>query len=75
MGFYQDLPAGQVSFSEDGSLLAVVFGSKITLWEPEICLLKRSLTQSVSSEEIRLDIFICFRVEIKNICFWLKNES
>ena len=53
VGYYQDLAASKVSFSEDGSLLAVVFGSCITLWEPETCLLKRTLVLNMSKEEIR----------------------
>ena len=53
VGYYQDLPASKISFSEDGSLLAVVFDSKITLWEPEICLLKRTLIHSMNTAKIR----------------------
>ena len=53
VGYYQDVPASKVSFSEDGSLLAVVFGSRITLWEPETCLLKRTLVLNMSKEDIR----------------------
>ena len=35
VGFYRQKPCGDVAFSEDGSVLAVVFKDVITLWDPE----------------------------------------
>jgi len=35
VGFYRQKPAGDVAFSEDGSVLAVAFKDVITLWDPD----------------------------------------
>jgi NET1-associated nuclear protein 1 (U3 small nucleolar RNA-associated protein 17) len=45
VGFFRSLPAGDISFSADGSLLAVTFGPTLTVWVPETNLLKCSLTE------------------------------
>lgn len=45
VGFFRSLPAGDVSFSADGSLLAVTFGPTLTVWVPETNQLKCSLTE------------------------------
>lgn len=52
VGFFRSLPAGDVSFSGDGSLLAVTFGPTLTVWVPETNLLKRSLTEVHSKENL-----------------------
>ncbi|XP_069683922.1 WD repeat-containing protein 75 [Periplaneta americana] len=44
VGFFRNLPCGDLSFSSDGSLLAVTFGPTLTLWVPETNQLKCSLT-------------------------------
>ena len=53
MGFYRSLPVGDLSFSMDGSLLAIAFSSTLTVWEPETNELKCSLTPPRSEEYIR----------------------
>jgi hypothetical protein len=45
VGFFRSLPAGDTSFSADGSLLAVTFGPTLTVWIPETGHLKCSLTE------------------------------
>lgn len=46
VGDYRNLPTTGASFSMDGSLLAIGFNSTLTLWMPETCELKSSLTHS-----------------------------
>ncbi|XP_071651739.1 WD repeat-containing protein 75 isoform X1 [Temnothorax longispinosus] len=46
VGDYRNLAATDAGFSVDGSLLAVGFNSTLTLWMPETCELKSSLTHS-----------------------------
>ena len=53
VGFYRNLPAGKAAFSDDGSLLAVVFGSCITLWDPENNQLKETLVNTVFQTDIK----------------------
>jgi len=53
VGFYRNLPAGIAAFSDDGSLLAVVFGSCITLWDPENNQLKETLVNTVFQADIK----------------------
>ncbi|XP_052809622.1 WD repeat-containing protein 75-like [Mya arenaria] len=57
VGFYRDFEAGSAEFSDDGSLLAVVFESCITLWEPETNLLKHTLINNVFSDPVREVLF------------------
>jgi len=45
VGFFRNLPLGDISFSADGSLLAVTFGPTLTIWVPETNQLKCSLTE------------------------------
>lgn len=45
VGFFRNLPAGDISFSADGSLMAVTFGPTLTVWVPETNQLKCSLTE------------------------------
>lgn len=44
VGFYHDITAGKARFSEDGSVLAVAFGSSLTLWDPETNVMKAVLS-------------------------------
>ncbi|XP_052259102.1 WD repeat-containing protein 75-like isoform X2 [Dreissena polymorpha] len=57
VGFYRDLAAGSVEFSDDGSLLAVVFGPCITLWEPDNNLLRHTLVSNTSSHCVKHVMF------------------
>jgi len=50
---YRDLPAGDVTFSSDGSILGVAFGPCLTLWDPEECELKSSLSHPSERSRIR----------------------
>ncbi|XP_012060006.1 PREDICTED: WD repeat-containing protein 75 [Atta cephalotes] len=52
VGDYRNLAATDAGFSVDGSLLAVGFNSTLTLWLPETCELKSSLTHSQYNEPI-----------------------
>jgi NET1-associated nuclear protein 1 (U3 small nucleolar RNA-associated protein 17) len=60
VGFFRSLPAGDVSFSADGSLLAVAFGPTLTVWVPETNLLKCSLTEVHSKNNIRYVVKVLF---------------
>jgi len=60
VGFFRSLPAGDVSFSGDGSLLAVTFGPTLTVWVPETNLLKCSLTEAHSNENLRYVVKVLF---------------
>ncbi|XP_053374585.1 WD repeat-containing protein 75-like [Mercenaria mercenaria] len=57
VGFYRNLPAGEVAFSEDGSLLAVLFGSCITLWNPENNLFKETFQNTMYQDPVRHVMF------------------
>ncbi|KAK3085404.1 hypothetical protein FSP39_002835 [Pinctada imbricata] len=52
VGYYRDREGGVASFTEDGSLLAVVFGSVITLWNPDNNILRRTLSASPEASNI-----------------------
>ena len=52
MGFYHGLPASKVAFSDDGSLLIVAFGTKLTLWDPDTNALQKVLGHN-DGKEIR----------------------
>jgi hypothetical protein len=60
VGFFRSLPAGDVSFSADGSLLAVTFGATLTVWVPETNLLKCSLTEVHPINNLRYDVKVLF---------------
>ncbi|KAK2582531.1 hypothetical protein KPH14_004825 [Odynerus spinipes] len=51
-GDYHDLPATDAAFSVDGSLLGIGFDSTLSIWEPDMCTLKCSLTHSQYSHTI-----------------------
>lgn len=57
MGYYRDLCPGDVSFSEDGSILAVAFNHVTTLWTPDSTMLKATLFQPKSQNNIQQLIF------------------
>lgn len=40
---YADMPCRGLSFSVDGSLMAIGFGPNLTIWSPDICQLESSL--------------------------------
>ncbi|XP_033761467.1 WD repeat-containing protein 75-like [Pecten maximus] len=44
VGFYHDKPAGVCSFTADGSLLGVAFGTSVTLWDPDNNVLRETLS-------------------------------
>lgn len=46
IGYYKGFPSNSLSFSSDGSVLAVAFGSCLTLWLPDSCHMKTSLVHS-----------------------------
>lgn len=52
VGYYHDLNCKGLSFSADGSLLAVGFKNILTTWLPDTCHLKCSLSHPVCKEEI-----------------------
>ncbi|XP_008190612.1 WD repeat-containing protein 75 [Tribolium castaneum] len=52
VGFYHDLDCKSLSFSIDGSLLAVSFNNIVTTWQPDSCNLKCALVHSGHKEEI-----------------------
>jgi hypothetical protein len=53
VGFFRNLPARDISFSADGSLMAVTFGPTLTVWVPETNQLKCSLTDVHSQTNLR----------------------
>ena len=56
VGFYRQKPAGDVAFSEDGSVLAVAFKDVVTLWDPEYNMMHRDVISLASSDvTIRYD--------------------
>ncbi|XP_046846003.1 WD repeat-containing protein 75-like [Xenia sp. Carnegie-2017] len=52
VGYFRDEPVSDAAFSSDGSLLAVVYGKVITLWDPYINEQKKTLC-SPFAENIR----------------------
>lgn len=53
VGFYKDALPSSITFSADGSLLAVSFSVTITLWEPDTNVLKKTLCHMLSNQPIR----------------------
>ena len=53
VGFYRNQPAGKADFSEDGSVLAVIFGSVVTLWDPETNALRTTLSHGADRSNVR----------------------
>jgi NET1-associated nuclear protein 1 (U3 small nucleolar RNA-associated protein 17) len=51
-GTYRGLPSGPLSFSSDGSLLAVAFKQILTIWDADNHALKLSLCHSKLKEDI-----------------------
>ncbi|KAI9013838.1 quinon protein alcohol dehydrogenase-like superfamily [Phycomyces nitens] len=52
VGVYRDSPATAAAFSDDGSILAVAFGSMLTLWDPYENTLQGILAQPSDQESI-----------------------
>lgn len=50
--YYHDLPALGVSFSEDGSLVAVTFGRAVTVWNCSACVLQTTLSCPFNEEQV-----------------------
>jgi len=50
VGFYRQKPAGDIAFSEDGSVLAVAFKDVITLWDPEYNSMHQDVVSLASSD-------------------------
>ncbi|KAJ8024525.1 WD repeat-containing protein 75 [Holothuria leucospilota] len=53
VGFYKNMIPSGVTFSSDGSLLGVSFNNTITLWEPEMNVLRKTLCHTLSNQPIR----------------------
>ncbi|XP_063615170.1 WD repeat-containing protein 75-like [Penaeus indicus] len=53
VGFYRHLPATAVNVSHDGSLIAAGFANILTLWLPQSCHLKGTLSQPYLKEHIK----------------------
>ncbi|KAK7474309.1 hypothetical protein BaRGS_00034444 [Batillaria attramentaria] len=53
VGFFRDHPAGKARFSEDGSVLAVVFGTSLTLWDPDTNVMKATLSDPTDRTHIK----------------------
>ncbi|KAG0711655.1 WD repeat-containing protein 75 [Chionoecetes opilio] len=53
VGFYRHLPATAVRISPDGSLLAAGFDSILTIWIPQSCQLKGTLSQPYLTEPLQ----------------------
>lgn len=51
---YRHLPCFAVDFSKDSSLVAVSFGSILTIWETDSCALKCSLSSPSSKEALKV---------------------
>ncbi|XP_075924225.1 WD repeat-containing protein 75 [Petromyzon marinus] len=60
VGSFRKLPATTCCFSEDGSVLAVAFGSVVTLWEPECWEMRATFCQPPGG--------------IRQLCFGNKNS-
>ncbi|XP_046550835.1 LOW QUALITY PROTEIN: WD repeat-containing protein 75-like [Haliotis rubra] len=57
VGFYREMDTGATAFAEDGSLLAVVFESTITLWDPDTNVLRTTFSSSFDKKNIRQVLF------------------
>ncbi|XP_048245005.1 WD repeat-containing protein 75-like [Haliotis rufescens] len=57
VGFYREMDTGATAFAEDGSLLAVVFGSTITLWDPDTNVLRTTFSSSFDKKNVRQVLF------------------
>ncbi|XP_062598774.1 WD repeat-containing protein 75-like [Saccostrea cucullata] len=53
VGYYRDRPAGPVSFSEDGSLLAVGFSSTLTVWDSDTNVLRHCFHGQTDGSNIK----------------------
>lgn len=53
VGFYRHLPATTIRISPDGSLLAAGFDNILTLWIPQSCQLKGTLSQPYLAEPLQ----------------------
>lgn len=58
VGCYRDFNVNAVSFSGDGSLLAVVYGQVVTLWDPATVTLRQALVHPAPSEPVRWAQFV-----------------
>ncbi|OAD67237.1 hypothetical protein PHYBLDRAFT_85784 [Phycomyces blakesleeanus NRRL 1555(-)] len=58
VGAYRDSPATGAAFSDDGSILAVSFGSMLTLWDPYENTLQGILSQPCDDEAIEHVAFL-----------------
>ncbi|KZC09641.1 WD repeat-containing protein 75, partial [Dufourea novaeangliae] len=52
VGDYRNLPVTDAGFSVDGSLVGIGFSSSVTMWTPDTCTFKCSLTQSQYQQPI-----------------------
>jgi len=75
VGYYRNRPAGACRFSRDGSILAISYGSVITLWNPYTLVLKKTLAFPVTDFDIHSLDFIAhtpYLVSANNshVCVW-----
>jgi WD40 repeat protein len=58
VGYYRNRPVAAAKFSGDGSILAVTYGSILTLWDPKSVVLKRTLVFPATDFDLTLIQFI-----------------
>uniref|UniRef100_T1JFS5 WD repeat-containing protein 75 second beta-propeller domain-containing protein n=1 Tax=Strigamia maritima TaxID=126957 RepID=T1JFS5_STRMM len=78
VGYYRQEKAGDAAFNEDGSLLAVVFGRAITLWDPDTNALRTTLLDPFCRDEVKRIEFglkLLVSVTADNVCVWNALES
>ncbi|XP_076674924.1 WD repeat-containing protein l(2)05287 [Andrena cerasifolii] len=52
IGDYRNLPVTDAAFSVDGSLVGIGFGCSVTMWTPDTCTFKCSLTHSQYQHQV-----------------------
>ena len=52
VGFFRDEIPGCSCFSADGSLLVVSFGYVVTIWDPDVNVLKKTLCHGIKEQHI-----------------------
>lgn len=58
IGYYRNKLASASTFHSDGSLLAITYGTTITIWDPVSITLKKTLKYSVSSSPFKFVYFL-----------------
>ncbi|XP_071803710.1 WD repeat-containing protein 75-like [Asterias amurensis] len=57
VGFFRGELPRCTSFSSDGSLLAVAFNNIVTMWDPDVNVLKKTLCHGIKSDQIEHLVF------------------